>query len=123
DYPAAFAAMRQAGVAALEIISAPELYTDASQLAALAIQTGLPTICEWAEMARLGCLLGYGPNYNELQRRVANYVARIFRGAPPGDLPMEQPTRYEFVVNLKTAKALGVAVPSTILTRADEVIE
>jgi len=123
DYPAAFAAMRQVRVAALEIISAPELYTDASQLAALAIQAGLPTICEWAEMARLGCLLGYGPDYNELQQRVANYVARIFRGAPPGDLPMEQPTRYEFVVNLKTAKALGIVVPPTILARADEVID
>ena len=64
DYPAAFAAMRQAGTGALEIISAPELYTDTATLAALAMETQLPTICEWAEMARLGCLLGYGPDYS-----------------------------------------------------------
>ena len=62
EYPTAFAAMREARVDALEIISAPEFYTDASRLAALAVETGLPTICEWAEMARLGCLLGYGPD-------------------------------------------------------------
>jgi putative ABC transport system substrate-binding protein len=123
DYPPAFAAMRNAKIDGLEIISAPELYTDASRLALLAVETGLPTICEWAEMARLGCLLGYGPDYNELQRRVADYVARIFRGTAPGELPIEGPTHYQFTVNLKTAKALGVALPPAILARADEVIE
>jgi putative ABC transport system substrate-binding protein len=123
DYPPAFAAMRKAGADALEIISAPELYTDGSKLAALATETGLPTMCEWAEMARSGCLLGYGPDYSELQHRVADYVARIFRGASPGDLPMEGPTHFQFTVNLKTAKALGLTVPQSILARADEVIE
>jgi putative ABC transport system substrate-binding protein len=109
DYPPAFAAMRKSGADALEIISAPE--------------TGLPTMCEWAEMARSGCLLGDGPDYSELQHRVADYVARIFRGASPGDLPMEGPTHFQFTVNLKTAKALGLTVPQSILARADEVIE
>jgi putative ABC transport system substrate-binding protein len=123
DYPSAFAEMRRAGVDALEIVSAPELYTDASRLAALALETGLPTMCEWAEMARSGCLLGYGPDYIELQNSVANYVARIFRGAAPGELPIEGPTHYEFTVNLKTAKALGLSIPPSILARADEVIE
>jgi putative ABC transport system substrate-binding protein len=123
DYPSAFAEMRRAGVDALEIVSAPELYTDASRLAALALETGMPTMCEWAEMARSGCLLGYGPDYIELQNRVANYVARIFRGAAPGELPIEGPTHYEFTVNLKTAKALGLSIPPSILARADEVIE
>jgi putative ABC transport system substrate-binding protein len=123
DYPPAFAAMRKSGADALEIISAPELYTDGSKLAALATETGLPTMCEWAEMARSGCLLGDGPDYSELQHRVADYVARIFRGASPGDLPMEGPTHFQFTVNLKTAKALGLTVPQSILARADEVIE
>ena len=68
-------------------------------------------------------MLGYGPDYTELQRRVADYVARILRGAAPGDLPIEQPTHYEFAINLKTARALGLTIPQSILGRADEVIE
>jgi putative ABC transport system substrate-binding protein len=123
DYRAAFAAMHRAEAEALEILSAPELYTDASKLATLAVELRLPTICEWAEMARFGCLLGYGPDYTELQHSVANYVARIFRGAAPGELPIEGPTRFRFAINLKTAKALGLTIPPALLARADEVIE
>jgi putative ABC transport system substrate-binding protein len=123
DYPSVFAAMRSAGAEALEIISAPELYTDAAMLAELAAETRLPTICEWADMAQSGCLLGYGPDLPELERRVASYVARIFRGAAPGDLPIERPTHFQFAVNLKTAKALGLTLPPAILARADDVIE
>jgi ABC-type uncharacterized transport system substrate-binding protein len=123
DYRAAFAAMRQAGADAVIIISSPELFTNASTLAALAIEARLPTICEWAEMARSGCLLGYGPDFDELERGVAGYVARIFRGAAPGDLPIEGPTHFVFAVNAKTAKALDLALPQSILARADEVIE
>ena len=123
EYPSVFAAMRSAGAEALEIISAPELYTDAAMLAELAAETRLPTICEWADMAQSGCLLGYGPDLPELERRVASYVARIFRGAAPGDLPIERPTHFQFAVNLKTAKALGLTLPPAILARADDVIE
>jgi putative ABC transport system substrate-binding protein len=123
DYPSAFAEMRRAGADALQILSAPELYTHASKLAALAVDAGLPTICEWAEMARSGCLLGYGPDRAELQRRVANYVVRILRGASPGELPIEGPTHFQFTVNLKIAKVLGLTIPAAILARADEVIE
>jgi putative ABC transport system substrate-binding protein len=123
DYPSVFGAIRAAGADALEIISAPELYSDAPILAKLAADTGLPTVCEWAEMAHSGCLLGYGPDYTELQHRVAGYVARIFRGAAPGDLPIEGPTHFQFAANLKTAKSLGLALPQVILARADEVIE
>ena len=123
EYPSVFAAMRAAGAESLEIISAPELYSDAALLAKLAADTGLPTICEWAEMAHSGCLLGYGPDYSELQNRVAGYVARIFRGALPGDLPIEGPTHFQFAINLKTAASLGLAIPQSILARADEVIE
>jgi putative ABC transport system substrate-binding protein len=74
-------------------------------------------------MAQSGCLLGYGPSRSELRRRTAHLVAQIFRGAAPGDLPIEQPTHYEFAINLKTARALGLAVPQSILARADEAIE
>jgi putative tryptophan/tyrosine transport system substrate-binding protein len=123
DYHAVFAAMRQAGADAVEIISSPEMFTNAAALAALAIESRLPTMCEWAEMARSGCLLGYGPDFDELERGVAGYVARIFRGAAPGDLPIEGPTHFVFTVNAKTEKALGLALPLPILQRADEVIE
>jgi putative ABC transport system substrate-binding protein len=123
DYPATFEAMRGAGASALQILSAPQFLTNAATLAELALEARLPTMCEWRSMAAQGCLLGYGPDYIELQRRVADYVARILRGAAPGDLPIEQPTHYELAVNMKTAAALGLAIPQSILGRADEVIE
>jgi putative ABC transport system substrate-binding protein len=123
DYPTAFATMRSAGAQAVVIQANPIFYRDAAPLAQLALKTGLPTVCEWAEMAKSGCLLGYGPNRAELRRRVAYYVARIFRGAVPGELPIEMPTRFEFAINLMTAQALGLTVPQSILFRADEVIE
>ena len=123
DYPAAFAAMRSAGVQGLVILSAPDFFTNASTLATLALEAGLPTVCEWRKMAEQGCLLGYGPDNAEMNGRVATYVARIFRGYAPGEMPIEQPTHFEFAVNLKTAKALGLTIPPAILARADDVIE
>jgi putative tryptophan/tyrosine transport system substrate-binding protein len=84
---------------------------------------GLPTICEWAEMAQSGCLLGYGLDFTELEHRVANFVALIFRGTAPGELPIEQPTHFKFVINLKTAKAIGLTIPPSVSALADEVIE
>jgi len=123
DYPATFAAMRDANVSALQIVSAPQFLTDSSTLAELALEARLPTMCEWRSMAAQGCLLGYGPDYAELQRRVADYVARIFHGVSPGELPIEGPTHYQFAINLKTAKTLGLTVPPAILARANEVIE
>ena len=74
-------------------------------------------------MARDGCLIGYGPNFAELWRRPADYVARILRGAKPGELPIEQPSLFDFAVNLKTAKALGITIAPAVLVRADEVFE
>ena len=123
DYPAAFAAMHAAGAQALAITATPYFYRDAALLARLASEAGLPTICEFAETAHSGCLLGYGPDRPELRRRMAHQVAQIFRGAAPGDLPIEQPTHYGFAINLKTANALGLTVPQSLLARADEVIE
>jgi putative ABC transport system substrate-binding protein len=123
EFPSAFARMREAGVEALAISSVPEFAGNAATLAAQAIASRLPTVCEWDWMAQEGCLLGYGPDFTELRRRTADYVVRIFRGAAPGELPMEQPTHFKFTVNLKTATALGLTVPASILARADEVIE
>ena len=123
DYVAAFAGMRMARSEALVIISAPDFFRDAALLSRLALEAGLPTVCEWASMARDGCLIGYGPNFAELWRRPADYVARILRGAKPGELPIEQPALFDFAVNLKTARALGLTIPESALQRADEVFE
>jgi len=123
DYVAAFAGMRTARSEALVIISAPDFFHDAAILSRLALEAGLPTVCEWASMAHDGCLIGYGPDFAALWRRPAEYVGRILRGEKPGELPIEQPTLFEFAVNLKTAKALGLTIPEASLMRADEVIE
>ena len=123
DYQNAFAAMRAGRAEALVIGNDPRFYADRALLANLAAEAGLPTICEWATMARAGCLLGYGANQAALRHRMAFYVASILRGATPAELPFEQPTVFEFVVNLKTAKQVGLSIPPTILLRADEVIE
>ncbi len=123
DYIPAFAGMRKARSEALVIISAPDFFRDAALLSRLALEARLPTVCEWASMAHDGCLIGYGPNFAALWRRPAEYVARILRGEKPGDLPIEQPTLFEFAINLKTAKALGLTVPEAFLLRADEVID
>src|SRR5262245_52253364 len=123
DYPAAFAAMRAQGAQALVIGAAPQFQRDGTQLADLALKARLPTVCEWAEMARDGCLMGYGPNRVALRKRVAEQIAQIFRGAAPGDIPIERPIAFEFSLNLKVAKSLDVIVPAVVRTRADEVIE
>jgi putative ABC transport system substrate-binding protein len=124
EYRAAFAAMRSAGAEALVITPMPEFGEHAERLAALAVEAGLPTVCAFPPKAsKQGCLIGYGPDMAELRRQAADDVAHIFRGAPPGELPIEGPTHFDFVVNLKTAKALGLTVPPSILARADEVIE
>ncbi len=123
DYTAAFAAMRAAGAGALLIGAASELDRDAKILAGLALAAGLPTACEWIEMARAGCLLGYGPNRTAIRLRMADQIARILRGTPPGEIAIELPTLFEFGINLVTARALGIEVSPTLIARADEVIE
>lgn len=123
EYPAAFAAMGAQGAQALVIGAAPEFQRDSKLLADLALEARLPTVCEWADMARSGCLIGYGPSRTALRKRMAGQIAQIFRGTPPGDIPIEQPTVFEFALNLKIAKSLELNVPVTMLTSAGEVIE
>jgi putative ABC transport system substrate-binding protein len=97
--------------------------TNSIRLGALALKAQIPTMHGVREFVEDGGLMSYGPNLTELFRRAGDYVDKILRGAKPGDLPIEQPTKFELVINLKTAKALGVAVPEALLARADDVIE
>ena len=123
EFPAAFAAMRQARAEALLVMATPQFFGDAPVLARLARDAGLPTICEWAAMAGAGCLMGFGPDIADLRRRSANLIAQVLRGARPGDIPIEQPTRFSLGVNLGTAQALGVVLPPAVMAQADEVFE
>ena len=88
-----------------------------------ALSARLPTVHPFRELVEAGGLMSYGPNVPDLFRRAAGYVDRILRGAKPGGLPVEQPTKFDLIVNLTTAKALGVSIPEAFLLRADEVIE
>jgi putative ABC transport system substrate-binding protein len=95
----------------------------AEQLATLALRHGVPTICQYREFAEAGGLMSYGGSITDGLRLVGNYAGRILKGEKPSDLPVQQSTRIELIVNLNTAKALGITVPLTLRGRADEVIE
>jgi putative tryptophan/tyrosine transport system substrate-binding protein len=123
DYEGAFSAMATERADALFVVSNPVLNRDRKRIIALAARHRLPAIYEWRESAEDGGLLAYGAKFRELNRRVAAYVDKILKGAKPGDLPVEQPTTFELVINLKTAKALGLTIPPSLLGRADEVIQ
>ncbi|NND00783.1 MAG: ABC transporter substrate-binding protein [Gammaproteobacteria bacterium] len=123
SYPNVFTRMRTEGIQALLIAPSPAFFRDTEILVKLALENGIPTMCQWPEMAEAGCLLGYGPNYRELRRQTADYLVRIFKGESPGSLPIQQPSQIEFAVNLKTAQTLGISVPISILMRTDLVIE
>ena len=108
---------------ALYVVSDAFATANQVRINAVALTAGLPTIHANREYIETGGLIAYGPNYPDLFRRAADYVDRILLGAKPADLPIEQPTKFELVISLKTAKALGLEVPPTLLARADEVIE
>jgi putative tryptophan/tyrosine transport system substrate-binding protein len=122
EIEAAFAAMGKVRVEALLVVADPMLFAERERLVALAAQHGLPGIFEWREFVEAGGLLSYGTNIADMYRRLASYVDKILKGAKPGDLPVEQPTTFELVINLKTAQALGLTIPPTFLFQADEVI-
>ena len=119
----AFAGMANHPTQALAIFADPLMIVHQKKLADLALKYGLPAIFGFREFADKGGLISYGASNPEIFRRAASYVDKILKGTDPGDLPIEQPTRFELVINLKTAKALGVTVPSSLLARADEVID
>ena len=123
EYAAAFDAMRGAGVGAVVLVATPEIIRDTQQLGELAAKAGLPTIGGHRESARGGLLIGYGPSLRELQQQVAGDVERILNGAQAGELPFQGPTHLDFVINMRTAKALGLTIPPSLLVGADEVID
>jgi len=122
-YGATFAALSKAKVEAVLVPSFPRFYREHASIAESASSYRIPAMYEWGDIARAGGLMAYGPVIAELDRRVAAYVDKILKGAKPGVLPVEQPTKFELVINLKTAEALGITVPQTLLLRADEVIQ
>jgi putative tryptophan/tyrosine transport system substrate-binding protein len=108
---------------ALFLVADPLVNTNRILIGTLALGARLPTSCAFRELAEAGCLMSYGPYLPDLYRRAAEFADKILRGAKPADIPVEQPTKFELVINLKTAVALGITVPPVVLARADEVIE
>jgi len=123
DIAPVFDTIRGDQVDALYVVGDTFMYSNRVRLVTLAITARLPTIYVTREYVEAGGLMSYGANIPDMFRRAAEMVDKILRGAKPGDIPVEQPTKFDLVVNLKTAKALGLTVPSSLLVRADEVIE
>ena len=119
----AFFTARRLRVAGVNVLGSPFLNGNRMRIIELAAKARLPTIYQWPQSARDGGLLAYGPSTAAIHLQLATLVARILRGAKAGDLPIEQPTKFELVINLKSAKALGLTMPQSLLLRADEVIE
>lgn len=123
DLEGAFRTARRSNIAALLVPTTYETQRFGAELASQSSSSRIPLIHSGSEAVEAGGLMSYGPERNWGARRAGNYVARLLKGAKPGDLPVEQPTRYELVINLKTAKALGITIPQSVLLRADRVIE
>jgi len=123
DFDQAFEDATSARAGALFVTGDPVITTNLRRIAGLAAKSRLPSIFQWSEFADAGGLVTYGPDRADLWRRAATYVDKILKGAKPGDLPIDRATRFELVINLKTAKALGITIPQSVLFRADRVIE
>jgi putative ABC transport system substrate-binding protein len=123
DFAPAFASARKQGAHAVVQIASPFLATYRTRLIELAAAQRLPMTCETKLFVSEGCLMAYGPDFREMSYRAAAYVDRILKGTKAADLPVQQPTKFEFAINLKTAKALGLTIPQSVLARADQVIE
>jgi putative tryptophan/tyrosine transport system substrate-binding protein len=123
DFDSAFARANREGAQALIATASPLINTQQRQVLDFAAKNRLPAMYETSEFVEAGGLMSYAPNFADLWRRAAGYVDKILKGAKPADLPVEQPTKFEFVVNLKSAKQIGVTVPPNVLARADRVIK
>jgi ABC-type uncharacterized transport system substrate-binding protein len=123
DLDAALIAGVSAGARAIVLLSSPLVSTNSSQLAEFVVTKGLPAISPFRRFADAGGLMSYGPDFDDFRLRSATYVDNILKGAKPSDLPIQQPTKFELVLNLKTARSLGLTIPQSLLQRADEVIQ
>ena len=122
DIEKAFAALPKANVNALLVVLSPEVTLQSKTIVDLALKQRLPGMYPTRQFAEEGGLMAYGPLIGDLYRRAASYVDKILKGAKPADLPVEQPTKFEFIINLKTAKQIGLTIPPNVLARADRVI-
>ncbi len=123
ELDAALEAARRNGVGGVVVFSSPTVYGNVARIATLAREKRLPTVALFSEYAEAGGLLTYGPNLREAFRRCGAYVGKILNGAKPSDLPIERPEKFELVINARTAKALGLKIPDSLLRRADQIIE
>ena len=123
DFELAFSDMTQARSGAVTVVSTPVFDAEPRRLVDLVAKHRLPAVYTFKAYVEAGGLMSYGPDISDLFRRAATYVDKILKGAKPGDLPIEQPTKFELVINLKTAKILGLTIPPSLLARADEVID
>ena len=123
EFDGAFAAMAKERAVALLVFGDPMFFVHRGRLADLALRNRLPSMSTQWQWVEAGGLMAYGPSFPDLWRRAATYVDKILKGARPADLPVEQPTKFELVINRKTAKALGLTIPPSLLQRADEVIQ
>ena len=123
DFDQAFTAIVHDGSRSVLVLSGPSFTAQRSHIADLAIQHRLPTMFTFQSYVEAGGLMFYGADNDVLHRRAANYVSKILKGARPSDLPIEQPSQLKLVINLKTAKALGITIPQSVVARADEVID
>src|SRR5262249_38051002 len=120
---AAFEALNQAHAEALYVVDCPPFFTNRTTIVKLAMKARLPVISGERPYTDEGALISYGPSYGDQMRRSTEHVDKILKGARPSNLPIEQPNKFDLVINLKTAKALGLTIPPSLLARADQVIE
>lgn len=123
EFEAAFASLAEMHAGALLVVNDPFFFSRRDRLVALAARYAVPAMYEWREFVEVGGLASYGTSLSRMYYRFGVYVGRVLSGAKPGDLPIEQPTKFELVINLNAAKGLGLQIPPTILSRADDIIE